>query len=82
MGQALTDEQVKEVAQALEELGYTDDQIDVALGLLQKVESNKEALSLEGDSASVRARIKAQIAAEKDWRKRASLAALLISNDL
>lgn len=74
-------EQLTKVSEALEEMGFSDAQIDEALFLVTKSENDK-ALSTEGDSAIRRLALKHQILQENDWRKKAAIAALLISNEL
>ena len=72
-------EQQNRIIEKMEELGYPSHEIDEVVATLDRIV--KEASPHEGVDASV-VEIKRQILNEKDWRKRASLAAFLISREL
>jgi hypothetical protein len=72
---------IKNVSEALEEMGFPDEHIEEAISLVTKSKNDK-ALSTEGDGAIRRLYLKRQILQENDWRKKAGIAALLISNEL
>lgn len=82
MAQALTGQQALELIKQLEELGMASDKIDEVLHVIETGEHGPtESLSPEGGSDS-RYAIKVRMMDEQDWRKKAALAALLISNEL
>jgi len=60
-----------------EELGVSSENVDEAIFLLQEELNKREAEAIPEDSAIER--LENQLKEEKDWRKRASLVARLIS---
>jgi hypothetical protein len=82
MAQGLTGQQTIDLIKQLEELGMQSDRIDEILHVIETGgPRTTESLSPEGGSDS-RLAIRMKMMDETDWRKKAALAALLISNDL
>lgn len=75
----MNEEEIKGLIYHLEEVGASSDIIDEVVAALPK-RNNNESIETAGDDAILL--VKKEIADEPDWRKRASLAAGIISNKL
>jgi hypothetical protein len=81
MAQGLTEQQARELIAELENMGLDSPKIDEILHVLDSVEPASGTPPLEGGGVS-RSAIQIQMMNEPDWRKRAALAALLVSSEL
>ncbi len=79
MAMGLTEQQISEVKQALSEMGHDEQEVEEALHLLHK--NNIDTSPTEGGDVS-RLKVKMAINDETDWKKKAALAALMISQDI
>ena len=81
MEQGLTEQQAIELIKELEELGTDSAMIDEILHVVETGGRGTGTLSSTDGSVSRNA-LKMKLLEETDWRKKAALAALIISNDL